>query len=76
MTNLSTFYNKYKVNIDLYRISLGYPMFAVIFFLANASFLGLSSLMIFFFMCKKKASQIDVNEDDELDDESKSLINI
>ncbi|CAD8145881.1 unnamed protein product [Paramecium octaurelia] len=67
MTNLSTFYNK---------ISLGYPMFAVIFFLANASFLGLSSLMIFIFMCKKKASQIDVNEDDELDDESKSLINI
>jgi LMBR1 domain-containing protein 1 len=54
MTNLSTFYNKYLIVI--FRISLGYPMFAVIFFLANASFLGLSSLMVFIFMCKKKQS--------------------
>ena len=59
-----------------FRISLGYPMFAVIFFLANASFLGLSSLMVFIFMCKKKQSQIDINEEDEYDDEGKPLINI
>lgn len=53
---------------------MGYPLFAVTFFVANAAFLALYSLMIVVFMCKAKVSQIDVAEDEELDDESLKMI--
>jgi LMBR1 domain-containing protein 1 len=70
MTNLSSFYNKYNDFEIISRMSVGYPLFAICFFISNIAFLVSSLLCLIYQAFKAKVSQIDVQEDPEYDEET------